>query len=150
MNKASILKSIRQAKPEHIEWIKQGQKLMKGLPQDQIIKPVDCAACNFTQWYEEEGYKLVNIPQLKELEILHQEIHKTYTALYYITFDRRKKPRTTVISDGIEVPVDERPFRQQKLKELAKKTVIMIRSLNAIEEKVESMTDDDFNNGWLI
>ncbi|MEE9327060.1 MAG: CZB domain-containing protein [Cocleimonas sp.] len=150
MNKASIIKNIRQAKPEHIEWIKQANKLIQGLPQNEIHKPVECSECNFTHWYEKEGHKLVNIPQLRALEELHQDIHKTYTAIYYITFDRRRKPRTTLITEGAEVPVDERPFRDKKLKELEKKTVTMIRSLNEIEKKVEAMTDQDFNNGWLI
>ena len=149
MNKAHIIKNLQQAKPDHIEWIKQGHKLVKGLPQDLIKKPVDCSACSFGKWYQDEGFKLVNIPQLKALEELHQEIHSTYTALYYITFDRRKKPRSTLISGGVEVPVDETPFRDKKLKELEKKTVTMIRTLSAIETKVNAMKDQDFDNGWL-
>jgi hypothetical protein len=149
MNKSTIIKNLKQAKPEHIEWIKQGNKLIQGLPQNEIHRPIDCSDCSFTLWYEEEGHKLVNIPQLKALEALHQDIHKTYTAIYYITFDRRQNPRTTLITEGGEVPVDERPFRDKKLKELEKKTVTMIRSLNEIEKKVEAMTEQDFNNGWL-
>jgi len=149
MNKSQIIKNLRQAKPEHIEWIKQGHKLVKGLPQDQIKKPGDSDVYGFGKWYKEEGYKLVNIPQLKALDDLHQDIHKTYTALYYITFDRRKKPRSTLITEGMEVPVDETPFRRKKLAELEKKTVRMIRALNFVEKKVSAMREQDFDNGWL-
>ncbi len=149
MNKSQIIKNLRQAKPEHIEWIRQGQKLVKGLPQDQIKKPGDSHVYGFGKWYKDEGYKLVNIPQLKALDDLHQDIHKAYTALYYITFDRRKKPRATLITDGMEVPVDETPFRRKKLKELEKKTVRMIRALDSVEKKVSSMREQDFDNGWL-
>jgi predicted phosphoadenosine phosphosulfate sulfurtransferase len=150
MNKDQILKNLRQAKPDHIEWIKQGHKLVKGLPKEQIKKPVDCAVCNFGKWYQEEGFRLVNIPQLKSLEALHNDIHSTYTALYYITFDRRKKSRITLISGDLELPVDETPFRKQKLIELETKTVRMIRALSTIETKVNAMQDQDFENGWLI
>lgn len=149
MNKSQIIKNIRQAKPEHIDWIKQGHKLVQGLPQDQIRKPVESDQYGFGKWYKQEGYKLVNIPQLKNLEDLHEDIHKTYTALYYITFDRRKKPRATLITEGMEVPVDETPFRQKKLKELQKKTVKMIHALDSIELKVNAMKDTDFESGWL-
>lgn len=150
MNKTKVINVLKQAKPEHIEWVKQGYKLLKGIPQEQIKKPVDCAACNFSQWYQEEGFKLVDIPQLKSLEKLHQEIHSTYTSLYYITFDRRKKARSTLISNGVEVPVDETQFRQKKLNELMKKTTTMINTLSLIERKVDAMRDQDFQNGWLM
>ncbi len=150
MNKSHIIKNLRQAKLDHIEWIKQGHKLVKGLPQEQIIKPEDCAACAYSKWYKEEGFKLVDIPQLKALEALHNDIHNNYTALYYITFDRRKKARATLITGGVELPIDETPFRQKKLKELEKKTVTMIRALSTIEKKVDAMKDQDFENGWLI
>lgn len=149
MNKSQIIKNLRQAKPEHIELIKQGHKLLKGISQEQIKKPVDCAVCNFGKWYQDEGYKLVNIPQLKALEKLHKDIHSIYTALYYITYDRRKKSRVTLISGNVEVPIDEIPFRKEKLKDLEKKTVSMIRALNKIEEKVVAMTEQDFDSGWL-
>lgn len=150
MNKSQIIKILRQAKPDHIEWIKEGYKLVKGLPQDQVRKPADCAACAYGRWYREEGYKLINIPQLKTLEELHNDIHSIYTALYYITFDRRTKARSTLISGDIELPVDETPFRQKKLKELEKKTITMIGALATIEQKVDAMQDQDFENGWLI
>ena len=150
MNKITILRNIQQAKTDHIEWIKQGHKLLKGLPQNQLRKPVECNACDFDKWYHEEGFKLINIPQLKDIDSLHQEIHKTYTALYYITFDRRKTSRATLISGDIEVPVREKEFRQKKLKQLEKKTVNMILSLNSIEKLIRAMKDKDFESGWFV
>lgn len=150
MDKNNILKHLEQAKPEHIEWIKQGYQLLQGVPQENLKKPIDCTDCGFGKWYYREGYKLVNIPQLQDLERLHQEIHKTYTALYYITFDRRKKPRATIIRGDVEVPIVETAFREKKLKQLEKKTVTMIRSLNAIEKKVAAMQEKDFESGWFV
>ncbi len=149
MNKKNILKNLHAAKPDHIEWIKQGYKLLQGVPQTELKKPVTCTECGFGQWYYEEGYKLVNIPQLLDLEKLHKEIHKTYTALYYITFDRRRKPRSTVITEGVEVPVVEKAFRQKKLKQLEKQTITMIRALGNIEKKVDTMQDRDLESGWF-
>ena len=150
MNKTSIIKCIQQVKPEHIEWIRQGRRLVKGFPEEKITRPIQCEACNFTLWYESEGHKLVNIPQLKAVEKLHQEIHSAYTSLYYTTFDRRKKARATLITGDQEIPVDETPFRRKKLKELEDKTVVMLKALARIEKQVESMRDEDFDNGWLI
>jgi len=149
MNKNNILRNLQLAKPDHIELIKQGQKLLEGEAQEKLKKPVPCTDCGFGKWYYEEGYKLVNIPQLKALETLHQEIHKDYTALYYITFDRRIKPRSTIISGGVEVPVEEKAFRNKKLMQLQKKTVKMVRAIGNIEQKVTSMTDQDFESGWF-
>lgn len=149
MNKNNILKKIQYAKPDHIELIKEGHRLLQGAPQEQLLKPEACNECAFGKWYYQEGYKLVNIPQLKELEILHKEIHSIYTVLYYVTFDRRVKARTSVISGGFEVPIEEKAFRQKKLKQLEKQTVTMIRSLDKIEMKVASMNDQDFKSGWF-
>ncbi|HIQ14342.1 MAG TPA: hypothetical protein EYH38_02060 [Leucothrix sp.] len=150
MNKKYILKNLQLAKPDHIEWIKQGHQLLKGVPQNTLKKPVQCTECGFGKWYYDEGYKLVNIPLLKDIEVLHQEIHKTYTVLYYVTFDRRIKPRATLISGGIEVPVNEKAFRQKKLKLLEKKTVSLVRALGDVEKKVHAMKDKDFESGWFV
>jgi len=150
MNKENVLKTLRFAKPDHIDLIRHGRKLLRGEAQEKLKKPVSCTACHFGQWYAKEGYKMVNIPQLLDLEALHEDIHKNYTALYYMTFDRRKKPRTSVITNGVEVPVDEKAFRAIKLKQLEKKTIRLIHSLNSIEKKVLAMQDNDFNSGWFL
>lgn len=149
MNKNLILKNLELAKPDHISLIKEGYKLLEGKPQEQIKKPVDHSKCGFGLWHDMEGYKLINIPVLRELDALHQEIHLIYTALYYITFDRRKKPRSTILSGGIEVPIKERAFRDKKLKQLEKKVVTMVRLISKVEEKVESMKPNDFNSVWF-
>ena len=150
MNKTQIIKHLHQARPEHVFWVKEGRKLVKGLPEKQIRKPLSCDACNFTRWYETEGYKLVNIPQLVTIQELHHEIHSAYTALYFITFDRRAKARATIISGDVEIPIDEMPFRRKKLKVLETKTIKLLKSLLVIEKKVEEMREQDFENGWLV
>ena len=150
MNKHHIIKTLQQAKPEHIEWIRQGQKILQGEAQERLQKPVECAACNFGKWFDEEGRKLVNIPQLIKLETLHREIHQSYTALYYMTFDRRKKARSTVITADAEIPVNEKRFRRRKLKQLEKKTIRMIIALDKIEKKVAAMNEQDFQSGWFL
>lgn len=150
MNKSHIKKVIQKAKPEHIEWIKQAHQILNGTPQEQLKKPLECTACEFGKWYYDEGLKLVNIPQLIALEKLHKDIHQTYTALYYMTFDRRQQARSTLITANEEVPVDEKNFREKKLKQLEKKTVKMILALGNIEKKVDAMNDQDFQSGWFI
>jgi len=150
MNKSQIIKQLHQARPEHVEWVREGRKLIKGLPESQIRKPQKCDACNFTRWYETEGYKLVNIPQLKILQELHEEIHTAYTALYFTTFDRRTKARATIISGDVEIPIDEMPFRRKKLKVLEAKTIKLLKSLKVVEHKVSEMQEEDFENGWLV
>ena len=149
MNKAQIITILQQAKPDHIEWVKQAHKIISDAPKDEISKPIACNDCLFGKWQKKEGYKLVNIPQIKELEALHKEVHDLYTVLYYTTFDRRKTPRAMVISKGIEIPIKERKFRVKKLKLLEKKTVTLVRSLAFIEKKVESMSNSDFLSPWL-
>ena len=149
MDKNQIKTILQQAKPDHIEWIKQGHKLLKGVPQEQIRKPEGNCDCLFGKWYSKEGFKMVNIPQLHSAEALHKEIHNLYTALYYITFDRRHKARSTVISAGVEMPVEEKAFRQKKLKVLEKKTIKLIRSLDGVEKKVTKMQKKDFDSPWL-
>lgn len=150
MNKAQIIQHLHQARPEHVLWVKEGRKLVKGLPKEHIRKPQSCDACNFTHWYETEGHKLVNIPQLKTVQALHHEIHSAYTALYYITFDRRTKARGTIISGDVEIPIDEMPFRRKKLKVLETKTIKLLKTLLVIEQRVEAMQEQDFENGWLV
>lgn len=149
MNKRHILKNLELAKSDHIALIKEGHKLLQGRPQSEITKPSSHIECGFGKWHVLEGYKLINIPVLKEVDELHQEIHNIYTALYYITFDRRKKARSTILTGAIEVPVDEKAFRNKKLKQLEKKVVTMIRLLSKVEDKINSMKPDDFESVWF-
>ena len=92
----------------------------------------------------------MNIPQLKMLQELHHEIHKECTSLYFITFDRRNKTRPTIISGGVEILIDEMPFRRKKLKVLEAKTIKFLKALLIIEKKVKSMHEHDFKSGWLV
>ena len=150
MNKEEIIKHLHQARPEHVKWVQEGRKLVKGISEEQAKKPQQCTACNFTLWYESEGYKLVNVPELVQLQELHHEIHSAYTALYYTTFDRRKKARSTIISGGVETPIDELPFRRKKQKILERKTIKFLKALLIIENKVSAMEEEVFDNGWLV
>ena len=149
MNKTQIIEQLHKARPEHVFWVKEGRKIVKGVVEEQIHKPQQCDDCNFSKWYESEGHKLVNIPELKLIQDLHHEIHTAYTSLYFTTFDRRTKARATIISGDVEIPIDETPFRRKKLKVLEAKTIKMLKALIAIERKVESLQEEVFDNGWL-
>lgn len=150
MDKTQVIKQLHQARPQHVFWVKEGRKLLNGLPQDKIQKPQSGELSHFSRWYEAEGHKLVNIPELKKAQELSHDIHTAFTALYFTTFDRRKKARATIISGDMEIPIDEMPFRRKKLNVLEAKTVKFIKALMVIERKVESMKEEDFENGWLV
>ena len=49
-----------------------------------------------------------------------------------------------------EVPIEEKAFRQEKLKRLEEETVRMIRLLAVIAKAVATMKERDFKNGWLV
>ena len=149
MNKDKIIKILQQSSSEHIDWVRQGRMLVKGLPQYKIKTPQQCQGINFGKWYSSEGYKLVNIPELERLNVIHQEISKTYTALYYMTFDRRKQARSTLITaDEIEVPVEERRFRQQKLKHLEDKTIQFLKLLKRAQSKAQRIEEETLDSVW--
>lgn len=149
MQKSKIIQELHKARPEHVALVIEGRKLLKGIPEEKAKKPQQCTACNFGLWYDSEGHKLVNIPQLKKMQELHKDIHTAYTSLYYTTFDRRKKARSTILSGNTEIPIDELPFRKQKLKTLEMNTIKMLKTLVFVERKVSLMKEQDFDNGWL-
>ncbi len=150
MNKVEIIKILKQARPQHLDWVRQGRYLVKGLPEDKIKKPQDCEALAFGKWYAEEGYKLVNIPQLEKLNESHLEAGKAYTALYYMTFDRRKQARSTLIlANDIEVPVEEKKFRQQKLDILEDKVKQILQGIQRVEAQVNSIEEETFDSVWF-
>lgn len=150
MNKSQIIKHLDSARHEHGQWVSEGRKILKGLDEDTIQKPQKSDDCNFTIWYEAEGHKLVNIPQLVEIQELHHDLHSTYTALYYVTFDRRKKARVSIIRGDDEIPVDQTPFRNKTLKALETKTIRLVKLLFAIEKSVKAMEEDYFESGWFV
>ena len=149
MNQKQIITILEHAKADHVQWINQARRVVNGKPRNQIKEPLSCTECLLGRWYDKEGYKMVNVKQLATLEKLHREIHSLYTAIYYITFERRKKARSTILSGNTEIPVDERQFRRQKLKTLEEKTITFIRLLSSIEKEVTMMELEVFDSPWL-
>jgi hypothetical protein len=89
MNKEETLMHLRNAKKAHITWVHRAHALIEGLPIEKEQVPVNCTDCQFGQWFYGEGQRLNMMPSmdcLKEIEVLHFELHDMYMKIFKIYF----------------------------------------------------------------
>lgn len=89
MNKEETLTHLRNAKKAHITWVQRAHALIEGLPIEKEQVPVSCTECKFGLWFYGEGQQLAMMPSmdcLKEIEILHYELHDVYMKIFKIYF----------------------------------------------------------------
>ena len=89
LNKQEVLEHLRNAKKAHLKWVQRAEALIEGQPVQKEQLPVDCHECAFGEWFYSEGQRLDIIPNmgcLKEIELLHEDLHAAYMKIFEIYF----------------------------------------------------------------
>lgn len=94
MTKEETITHLRNAKKAHITWVHRAHALIEGLPVEKEQVPVSCTECNFGLWFYGEGQQLGMMPGmdcLKEIEMLHFELHDVYMKIFKIYFSEEDR-----------------------------------------------------------
>ena len=90
MKKTEIVQKIRSARLAHVQWVQRAKSLVKGLPIKEEDIPLTSDACSFGKWFYSDGQILLaifNEKHVRELEVLHTNLHEEYMSIFKIYFD---------------------------------------------------------------
>jgi len=96
MTKEEIIEKLQKAKFADLQWIDKAKNLIAGTKNDLGVLPVETHESEFGKWFYNEGQKLKKLSNnplecMKNIEILHQQLHDRYYEIYYIYFSEEKK-----------------------------------------------------------
>ena len=96
MKKEEMIEKLQKAKLADLQWIDKAKNLIAGTKNDQGVLPVETHDSEFGKWFYNEGQKLKKLSNnplecMKNIEILHQQLHDRYYEIYHIYFSEEKK-----------------------------------------------------------
>lgn len=86
MDKKNVVDTLRSAALAHKKWTANALALINGVPLDKAQVPVNSTECEFGKWYYSDGQDLRDLPGFREVEGLHDELHKTYMEIFVLLF----------------------------------------------------------------
>ena len=86
MDKKNVVDTLRSAALAHKKWTANAHALINGIPLDKAQVPVNSTECEFGKWYYSDGQDLRDLPGFREVEDLHDRLHKTYMEIFVLLF----------------------------------------------------------------
>jgi hypothetical protein len=96
MKKDEIIEKLQKAKYADLEWLDRAKSLIEGSKNDIGTFPIEAVDSDFGEWFYNEGSKLKRlsnnpVESMQNLELLHQQIHKSYLDIYHIYFNHENR-----------------------------------------------------------
>ena len=148
LNKQEVLEHLRNAKKAHVKWVQRAEALIEGQPVQKEQLPVDCRECAFGQWFYVEGQRLDIIPNmgcLKEIELLHEDLHASYMKIFEIYFSETPSTFFAKLL-GKKKKITEQDLVIAKhyyaqLKEISEK---LIKEIDRLDRRLSALQSDVF------
>ena len=153
MNKAELVSALHDAKDAHKKWVDNAHALIQGTILDKSQVPVMATDCKFGKWYYIQGQTLKRITYFKEIEALHNEVHKTYMDIFAILF--AEKQQALVMNSRILGKLfgqahnksdDDQKLAMERYKILDHQSQQMIKKLDQLEKLVSAMSEEQLES----
>lgn len=143
--KQEFIWRLQDAKRAHISWVGHALALIDGLPIAKEQIPINPRECAFGGWYYGEGRVLVSIEEFEKIEKTHDQLHATYAAIVELLFAEKNRSLFSRLLGSVArgSQQDQEEARNQYL-ELSRLSKAMIRFLERLESRLESMPDAEF------
>lgn len=148
VTKKDILKSIREARCSHVQWVDYAKALVNGLEITKEQIPLEVTSCEFGKWLYSDGHILLSIFKeevIEKLESRHKEIHNIYMKIFKIYFNRPKLSYLDrILNRQNKISATQEHIAIQYFIELEKISSELISFLNIIEKKISSIDEKSF------
>jgi len=132
MEKQEIISFIEDVRVSHDDWLEQGKIILDGLNLDRLEEPVRYSECDFSHWCASNKNKVSAFSWFEELQQLHEQLHKTYSDLFYDSM-RKYNPKT--MGELLEL-----------FESLKSESVLFKNKLDEIESELYKISFDSFND----
>jgi len=145
VDKNDMVLMLRNAVRTHKKWTENALNLIKGVPLDKKLVPINSTDCEFGKWYYSEGQNIRNMPGFKEVEDLHGELHSTYREIFVILFGQIEQTPSffsRLFGHTHQITEDNRKIAMNKYHKLHDQSEQITKQLIQIEKMVTAMADE--------
>ncbi|WP_417910605.1 CZB domain-containing protein [Candidatus Electronema sp. PJ] len=141
MDKHELIETLRSAMRSHKQWVSNALALIEGVPLEKEKVPVNATECAFGRWYYSEGQKLKKINGIKEIEPLHDALHRTYMEIFAILFGEVNEPSFFSKLFGLsqKIAAEKREAAMEKYNLLQDQSEMIIKHLEQLERVITAM-----------
>jgi len=140
-----MVSMLRDAVRTHKQWTENAHSLIKGVPLDKRLVPINSTDCEFGKWYYSDGQNIRNMPGFKEVEKLHGELHNTYREIFAILFGEIEQTPSffsRLFGHTHQMNNDNRKIAMNKYNKLHDQSERITKQLIQIEKMVTAMADE--------
>jgi len=145
VDKNDIVSRLRYAVRTHKHWTENALSLIKGVPLDKKLVPINSTDCEFGKWYYNEGQNIRNLPGFKEIEDLHSELHDTYREIFVILFGEIEQTPSffsRLFGHAQKTTDENRTVAMKKYSQLQTQSQQITKQLVQIETLVTAMAEE--------
>lgn len=140
MTKQDFIKELEEARASHIKWHAYAQALAMGIESSAEKLPQLYTDCSFGKWYYGVGHYLNFMPEFKEIEPIHEKVHKLYMEIYNKYLSPEKSGLFRSSAKAKELKKKEINNMVAQLKEVSN---IMIEKLSSVQKTLSAMDDEE-------
>jgi len=149
LTKKDILKSIREARSSHVQWVDYAKALVNGLDITKEQIPLEVTTCEFGKWLYSDGHILLSIFKeevIEKLESKHKALHDSYLKIFKIYFNPSKLSFwDRILKRQKRISATQEHLAIQYFIQLEKISFELISFLNLIEKKISSIDEKSFD-----
>lgn len=145
-NRNDFVEEIRRAKKAHLKWVSYAYGLIEGLPLEREQVPVFETDCAFGHWYYGPGQVLNQLQAFRDLEEPHRELHQVYMRIFKILFqDEDRGLWSRLFGRSAKQDSEKKELALSHFYELRSYSTQLINGLDALEEQLRNMSDEEFS-----
>lgn len=148
MDKHDVVDTLRSAALAHKKWTANALALIEGVPLDKAQVPVNSTECEFGKWYYSDGQNLRDLPGFKEIEEMHDGLHKTYMEIFVLLFGEVENKTSffgRLFGRSHKVANANREAAMKKYHILENRSDTIIKQLVQLERVVMAMGDEQLH-----
>jgi hypothetical protein len=141
MEKNEVLLTLQNAVRSHKQWVGNAFALIEGAELDKEKVPLNATECAFGRWYYGDGQKMKKISGFRELEPLHDKLHKTYMEIFGILFGESSEPSFFHKMLGLsrKVAAANREAAMERYHVLERQSEAVVKQIEQLEKVITAM-----------
>lgn len=132
---------LRKARQSHKRWVSYASALIEGIPVDKEQVPVNFTDCQFGQWYYDEGQQLSDIPEFRDIEKTHEQLHNVYMQIFKLLFVEQKTSLfSKLIGKASKINEANKTQARKLFKTLETSSDQIVEKLRTLEDKLKTIS----------
>ena len=154
MTKDELIEKLQKAKLSDLQWIDRAKNLIAGTKNDTGVPPVNPKESDFGRWFYNEGQRLKKLSNnplecMKNIELLHEQLHERYLELYHIYFGEEKKAcffSKLLGAKRLEITEEEKKSVDKLLRLMESDAKEFVTEIERLERRLEAVAQEKIDS----